>query len=209
MPAGTQPGPPLTSLASPSASLPLDISLTYKLPLVQVSPGSDRSAFTSMDESLSSAARRALGVPEILGHVFLELDSPWAFTAVSRAFHATAKKPINIRHHFERRYYPSEILFELIRRPSICTAELAKVRRACLLQPPQLSLTDTSAPRTVLVCCTAYYTPPQAFVAAGAVCSAVLIRILAKCRYNGWNPKHYGYVRQPRRIAIQPSSRHG
>ena len=98
------------------------------IPLIRAALSCDRTSTASMDESVASAAHRALGVPEILGHVFLELDSPWAFTAVSRAFHATAKKPVNIRHHFERRYYPAEILFELIRRPSIARPELAKVR---------------------------------------------------------------------------------
>lgn len=91
-----------------------------------------------------TAAQRALAVPELLLHVFLELDNPGNFGRMARLWRQVARDPINLCKHFERRYYPFEILNELLRRPSVYmkVPELVEVSKCC--SPPE-QLTDGSA----------------------------------------------------------------
>lgn len=66
-----------------------------------------------------TAARRVLSTPELLLEVFLVLDKPGHFGVVNKTFREIARDPVNLTKHFERRYYPFEIMYELLLRPSV------------------------------------------------------------------------------------------
>lgn len=66
-----------------------------------------------------TAARSVLNTPELLQLVFLELDNPGDFGRVNKTFRAVARDAINIAKHFERRFYPYEIVHELLILPSV------------------------------------------------------------------------------------------
>ena len=67
-----------------------------------------------------TAAQRVLGTPELLLEVFLDLDNPGSFGRTNRIFRDVARDLTNLVKHFERRYYPFEILNQLLMRPSVC-----------------------------------------------------------------------------------------
>lgn len=69
--------------------------------------------------STKSAVQRVLDVPEILLLIFLELDNPGNFGRVNRRFRETSTDYFNIARHFEQRYYPFEIMSELLMRVSV------------------------------------------------------------------------------------------
>lgn len=64
-------------------------------------------------------AQRVLYTPELLLEIFLKIDNPGHFGRVNRTFRAVARDALNIAKHFEARYYPFEILHELLMRPSV------------------------------------------------------------------------------------------
>jgi hypothetical protein len=66
-----------------------------------------------------TAAQRVLSTPELLLEVFLVLDKPGHFGVVNKTFREIARDPVNLIKHFERRYYPFEIMYELLSRPSV------------------------------------------------------------------------------------------
>lgn len=66
-----------------------------------------------------TAAQHVLSIPELLLLVFLETDNPGAFGRTNRTWRQVARDPVNLTKHFERRYYPFEIMNELLRRPSV------------------------------------------------------------------------------------------
>lgn len=66
-----------------------------------------------------TAAQRVLDTPELLLEIFLDLDNPGSFGRVNRIYRDVARDVTNLVKHFERRYYPFEILNQLLMRPSV------------------------------------------------------------------------------------------
>lgn len=66
---------------------------------------------------LQTAAQRALSIPEILFHVFVEVHQPSNFSRVNKSWRGVALDPLNVSKHYERRYWPFEIVHGLLSEP--------------------------------------------------------------------------------------------
>lgn len=85
------------------------------------------SILRSHSHSQSHSQSSLLSLPEeLLLSIFLSLDSPSSFSLACRALHRVASHPTNKICWLEHRYFANEILYELVRRRSICTVALVE-----------------------------------------------------------------------------------
>ena len=75
----------------------------------------------------SLAVQRLLDLPELLTCIYIELDDPIAFSSTSKKLRLITKDTTNVYKWFSRRYFRCEILFELLRRPYLCSIDMIDV----------------------------------------------------------------------------------